>query len=107
MEDRTRMNPNYEEELIRIIRSDISEEELLDRLDDYHENDIAGAMEQLTSEERRRMYRILGPEKSSEIFTYLEDPDEYLKEISIEAAAKIISEMEDTIAVSSNMHYTC
>ena len=99
MEDRTRMNPNYEEELIRIIRRDISEEELLDRLDDYHENDIAGAMEQLTSEERRRMYRILGPEKSSEIFTYLEDPDEYLKEISIEAAAKIISEMDSDDAV--------
>lgn len=99
MEDRTRMNPNYEEELIQIIRSDISEEELLDRLDDYHENDIAGAMEQLTSEERRRLYRILGPEKSSEIFTYLEDPDEYIKEISIETAAKIISEMDSDDAV--------
>ena len=99
MEDRARKNPNYEEELIKIIRSDISEEELLDLLDDYHENDIAGAMEQLTSEERRRMYRILGPEKSSEIFTYLEDPDEYLKEISIETAAKIISEMDSDDAV--------
>lgn len=99
MEDRTRMNPNYEEELIQIIRSDISEEELLDRLDDYHENDIAGAMEQLTRDERRRLYRILGPEKSSEIFTYLEDPDEYIKEISIETAAKIISEMDSDDAV--------
>ena len=99
MEDRIRTNPNYEEELVQIIRSGISEKELLDRLDDYHENDIAGAMEQLTSEERRRMYRILGPEKASEIFIYMEDPDEYLKEISIETAARIISEMDSDDAV--------
>ncbi len=75
--------PNYVEELLEVIRSGLEPEELLDRLEDYHENDIAGAIEQLTKEERLKLYHILGAERVSEIVTYLEDVDEYMKELDI------------------------
>ena len=73
MEKEILKEPKYEEELVELFRSNLPDEELLDRLSDYHENDIAGALEQLTPEERKRLYPILGEERVSEIFTYMED----------------------------------
>lgn len=99
MEKEILKKPNYVEELLEIIRSGVSEEELLDRLSDYHENDIAGALEQLTLEERKTLYPVLGAEKISEIFAYIEEPDQYLKELKLEHAAKIISNMDSDDAV--------
>lgn len=91
--------PGYVEELLDILRANLPKEELLDRLDDYHDNDIAGAMEQLSEEERKKLYPILGAERVSEIFTYIEDPEVYLAEISLENAAKVISHMDSDDAV--------
>ena len=99
MEKEILKKPNYVEELLEIIRSGVSEEELLDRLSDYHENDIAGALEQLTAAERKKLYPVLGAEKISEIFAYIEEPDQYLKELKLEHAAKIISNMDSDDAV--------
>ena len=45
----------YVEELIRIIRSNLSKEELADRLSDYHDNDIAESLESLTEQERKKL----------------------------------------------------
>jgi len=99
MENEILKEPNFVEELLAILRSDIPEEELIERLSDYHENDIAGALEQMTPEERSRVYPILGAEKVSEIFTYFEDVDKYIGELNIEKAAKVISHMDSDDAV--------
>ena len=48
------------DEIIGIIRSGLSNEEIKEKLSDYHENDIAGAFEHLTPEERKHLYPILG-----------------------------------------------
>jgi len=78
----------YVEELIAIIRGNLSREELIDRLFDYHDNDIAEALELLTPEERKRLYSALGAERVAEIFAYLDDGDIYLKELSLKQQAK-------------------
>lgn len=90
---------NYVEELLALIRSDLEPDELVKRLEDYHENDIAGAFEQLSASERKHLYSILDEEKISEIFAYLEDVDEYLKELDIQNIAKIIGNMDSDDAV--------
>lgn len=90
---------NYEQELIDLIRSGLDNEKLLEQIENYHDNDIAGAFEQLTIEERKRLYPILGAEKISEIFAYIEDVEEYMKEIDIEKVAKIIENMDSDDAV--------
>ena len=89
----------YVEELIAIIRGNLSREELIDRLFDYHDNDIAEALELLTPEERKRLYSALGSERVAEIFAYLDDGDIYLKELSLKQQAKVISEMDSDDAV--------
>ena len=99
MEKEVLKEPNYVEELLDIIRSDLSDEEKKDRLSDYHENDIADALEELTPEERQEIYKILGPDRVAEIFAYLENVDVYLNELKLEHAANLVSRMDSDDAV--------
>lgn len=91
--------PSYVKELLELFRSNLAKEELLEKISDYHESDIADAMEQMTVEERKKLYPLLGPEYVAEILSYMEDAAEYLGEINIENAAKVISEMDSDDAV--------
>ncbi len=91
--------PNYAEELLEILHSSLSDEELLNRISDYHENDIADALAQLTEEERKKLYPVLGAERLAEIFSYIDDPDEYLNELDLEKAAQVLSFMDSDDAV--------
>ena len=97
--DKMVQKPNYVEELLEILRSSLAADELQDQISDYHESDIADAFEQLTEEERKRLYPLLGPEWIAEIFTYIEDPDEYLKELDLGQAAQVLSYMDSDDAV--------
>lgn len=97
--DKIVQKPNYVEELLEILRGSLVADELQDQISDYHESDIADAFEQLTEEERRRLYPLLGPEWIAEIFTYIEDPDEYLKELDLGQAAQVLSYMDSDDAV--------
>ena len=94
MEKEAIKEQDYISELLDIFRSGLSKEELLSRLSDYHENDIADAWILLTPEERKKIYPLLGAEYAAEIFSYIEDADEYLKELGLQSAIKVINEMD-------------
>ncbi|SFO20425.1 magnesium transporter [Pseudobutyrivibrio sp. JW11] len=89
------------QEIIDLLRSNISAEELMEALDDYHENDIAEAYEALEPEDRRRLFDILGAERLSEFFPYIEDVGEYLAEITPEQAADVLENMDADDAVDA------
>ncbi len=90
---------DYEEEIMQIIRSDELPADKKERLDDYHENDIAAVLEELDSQERRKLYSLLGLDRVSEIFAYLDDPEEFIEELDEELAADILENMEPDDAV--------
>ena len=96
---KTLKRPNYAEELLKIIQSPLKNEVLLDRLNDYHERDIADALELLSPQQRKKLYPVLGAERLAEIFSYLETPTQYLSELSINQAAKIVSFIDSYDAV--------
>ena len=91
--------PNYAKELLKIIQSPLKNEILLDRLNDYHERDIADALELLSPQQRKKLYPVLGAKRLAEIFSYLDTPTQYLSELSINHAAKIVSYMDSDDAV--------
>ena len=93
------IKPNYAEELLKIIQSPLKNEVLLDRLNDYHERDIADALELLSPQQRKKLYPVLGAKRLAEIFSYLETPTQYLSELSVNQAAKIVSYMDSDDAV--------
>ena len=92
---------NFLNEILTILRSGADSNTLNDRLSDYHGNDIAEAFEQLNENERKALYPVLGAERISEIFSYIEDPDEYLRELGIDGAAQVLSLMDSDDAVDA------
>ncbi len=90
---------NYVQELVDIIRSGLPENELVDRMSDYHDNDIADALTKLDKEERVKVYYAMGAERMAEIFAYLDDAEDYLRELPMESVARVISEMDSDDAV--------
>ncbi len=91
---------DYTEEILGIIRSGKPYKEIREELQDYHDNDIAGVLELLSPDERKKLYRIIGIEATSDIFSYLdEDIGTYLEELSSERAADVIEAMDANDAV--------
>ena len=78
---------NYVQEILDIIHSGLPQAELAEKLSDYHENDLADALADLTAEERRKLYAILGVEQ--------------VKELPPEEAAQVVSHMDSDDAVDA------
>ena len=93
------MEPDYIRELVELIRSGESREKIAEELTNYHDNDISNALDELNEGERKVLYHILGAERVSEIFAYLDDPGKYLGELALEQAADIIENMDADDAV--------
>ena len=91
--------PDFTEELLALIRSDIKVNELKDKLDEYHDYDIAEVIPLLDPAERKKLYRVLGVEAVSDVFAYLEDVEDYIAELDDEKVADIIEEMDADDAV--------
>lgn len=87
------------EELLELLKSDLPAEALREKLDDYHENDVAQVIPLLTEEERKQLYLKLDDDYLSEIFSYLDDPEPYIEEMTADKAADIIESMAADDAV--------
>ena len=85
---------DYGTEILGIIRSGFTDEEIKEQLLEYHENDIASVFEELEQEERERLLEVLGSEFMSEIVSFMEDAGEYLSELDADDAAEIIEQMD-------------
>lgn len=85
---------DYSSQIVGIIRSNLNDDEIRERLEEYHENDIAGSFEELTADERERLLQILGSEIMSDVVPFLDDAGEYLSEIDADDAAEIIEQMD-------------
>ena len=96
MEDNTQLtqHPNYVEELEEIVKSNISPMALKEKLSDYHDNDIAEALENLSPEDRAKVYRILDAESLANILEYIENAAPYLNELSVKKKIAVLSSME-------------
>ena len=91
--------PKFTEDIVSIIRSGLGREQLIEKLSDYHEKDIAQSFAFLTSEERKALYDTLGAEWISNIFSYIEEPQAYIEELGIDKLAEVINEMDSDDAV--------
>ena len=87
---------DYTQEILKIVRSNASPAVMSSRLEDFHENDLADALLEMTVSERCKLYRILDTDMLSNVFEYTEEDNAaaYLGEIDVKKAAAILSRME-------------
>ena len=86
-------------EIESIINSGKSDEEIREALADYHENDIASVVHDLSKEDRDKLYKFLSDEELADIFSYIDDVEDYIDELPVEKAADIIEEMDADDAI--------
>ena len=84
-------HPDYAAEIARLIQSNLTPKPLRERLLDYHEKDIAECLPLLQTEERRKLYRVLGADTVADILEYAEDLTDYLNELELRRRAEILS----------------
>lgn len=82
------------QEILELIRSNKTDEEKAEELENYHDSDIADVVPFLSEEERSYLYQILGKQSTSDVFTYLENVEEYIEELDSEEAAELIELMD-------------
>lgn len=82
------------QELLQLIRSKQSDEEIQKQLSHYHDSDIADVIPFLSEEERNHLYQILGKQSTSDVFTYLDHVEDYLDDMDHEKAADLIELMD-------------
>ena len=101
VEEAVAARPDYENEIIAIVRGTDSPKAAQSKLEDYHGNDIAQAMESLTLSERKKLCRICTAAMLAEAFEHLEieDATAYLNEMDVKKASAVTEELDaDTAA---------
>ncbi len=88
--------PDYVSEVVDIIRSNDSPKIMLNKLEDYHENDIAQVIPTLNVSERKKFYRICDISLLASIFEYIDEDEAgvFLDEMDVKKASLVVSELE-------------
>lgn len=101
MEMNERKELTASQEIIGIILSGSSDEEIQSALDNYHENDLASALAELDMASRKKLYRILSVERVADILAYIDNVSVYLEELSPNQAAAVLGSMDADDAVDA------
>ena len=104
MDNRTQ---NYAKEILDIIKSNVSPAVLSKRLQDFHENDLAEVLPELSSAERSKLYRIFDLDTLSDILEYTDEETAvtYLEEMNLKKAAAILSRIETNVLSDILQHF--
>lgn len=94
--------PDYESEIIEIVRGNNTPLAMRNKLENYHENDIAEVIPQLSAAERKKFCRVCTAEMLSLIFEHLDEEQAaaYLCEMDLMKAASVVGELETDTAAS-------
>ena len=93
------VHPDYKAEIAQLVKSSLTPTRMRQKLMDYHENDLASALEILEREERNRLYGVLDADTLAGVLEYAEPIGVYLAELSIRRRVDILSRIELPMAV--------
>ena len=100
------MDDYIDNEILKIIRDkSLSQEDLEKELSQYHESDIADSIALLDEEERDEVMKRLSKDELAEIIPFFENPEEYIEDLPVSAAADIVELMDadDAVDVLENI----
>lgn len=93
------MQKKYLKEIKEILLSNLSRDEKIKRLEDYHKSDIADVLESFTEEERLKVYKIFNVSQLADIFPYYDNAKNYVQELNPEISADILEKMDSDEAM--------
>ena len=87
--------------IINIIGSGMTRAKIAAELGNYHDNDIAEALELMAAPSRKKLYSILGVRRMADIFTYVDDFSIYAGDMTVEQAASVLECMDADDAIDA------
>lgn len=90
---------DFSSEVVALIRSDLTPKKMRERIEDYHEKDIAMAMDELSADENKKLFRLLTIETLVNVLEYSEDIAVHFSMLSIRQKVEALSLMEVSTAV--------
>lgn len=98
----TAVRPDYESEIIAIIRGNDTPKILESKLENYHEKDISDILPMLTLAERQKLYRICPAWMLSAILEYSDEDQAglFINEMDIKKAAEVLEKSETDSAIA-------
>ena len=90
---------DYRHEIAEIVQSNLTPKLMRERILGYHENDIAGALELLKKDARRRLYSVLDTETLANVLSYAEPFDGYIGELSVRKRVEVLSQMDVSLTI--------
>ena len=92
-------HPDYKGEIAALLRGNLAPGQLRKKLEDYHERDIAEALELLHRDERCRLYALLDAPVLAGVLEYTEDDmPAYLEELGIRKKLEILPLLDPSAA---------
>lgn len=92
--------PDHSAEIADIARSRLTPGRMRERLSDYHERDIAAALELLDVEARRTLYRLFDMDTLAAVLEYAEPLAPYLRELGLRRRVELLSRVEPAVAAA-------
>jgi magnesium transporter len=92
-EERTHLD-DYAHEIYALVKNNLTPVILAEKLSDYHENDIAAALELMAKDERLRTYSVLDTDTLADVMEYADDINTYLNELTIKKRVEVLSKIE-------------
>ncbi len=92
-------HPDYRTEITQILRGNLSPKLMREKLLDYHENDVASAMDMLDAAERRRLCSVLDADTLAAILEYTDDLDRIISELSVKKQIEILTRFDTQTTV--------
>lgn len=89
------------QKIIEILESGMTRAEIAAELGNYHDNDIAEALELMEAPSRKKLYSILGVRRMADIFTYVDDFSIYAGDMTVEQAASVLECMDADDAIDA------
>ena len=96
MENERIMPPDYKAEILALVQSNLTPKHLGEKLKEYHESDLAAALDLMQREERNKLYSFLDTDTLAEM---LEFSPEYLGELGIRKRVELLAVLEPSVAV--------
>lgn len=93
------VRPDYAVEVSQLIKGTLSPKLMKEKLLTYHESDIADALKYLKSDERFRLYSLLGLQLLSQVLDHTDDRNIYIDELPLKKQEEILHYLDSTLAI--------
>ena len=109
MKNETEIIQSFETEIISILRSDLTPDNKVSLLDEYHDYELSQTLLAMDLEDRRRFFLLFKSEVLANIIAHLDPIDviPILKEMHLSDAGKILNEMQGDDLVDILQAFDC